>query len=108
MTDEKPLFDSQHPDFTAMPFEELMTTDCKDDKFNNALWSEQSERFNKLGIADAELLSQVDKYQDEIAARLKKLELKLHALIIMAEEYSDLKVPCKKQTLNEYLEDLIK
>ena len=87
------------PDFTAMHFEELMSTQHKpdNDKFNEALWSEKSNRLKKLGIADRDLFEDVSKYQDEIADRVNKLELKLSALITMAEENSHLKVPCKNR-----------
>lgn len=93
------------PDFKAMPFEELMSIDSKDDndKFNNALWTEQSERFKKLGIADAELLRQVDEFQDEINTRLHKIEDKFEQLVkLIDNESHGILVP--KQSLNQYLE----
>ncbi len=83
MTDEKPLFDSRHPDFTAMPFEELMTTQIKpnDGKFNQPLWQEQCERLKKFNLVSLAEFKGVDEYQDEIAARLTKLEDKFTRLL---------------------------
>jgi len=117
LTDEKPLFEPDKipkpiPDFKAMPFEELMTTECKDDndKFNQALWTEQSERFEQLGIADAELLRQVDTYQDEITERLIKLEDKFTRLLKLLDNKTGIHSPDSPLTITiqQYVEGEIK
>lgn len=102
------MTDEVIPDFKALDFEDLMTTDSKDgaDEFNDALWTEQEKRRELFNIADRERFENVDKYQDEIDKRLKTLETKFEALTRLIEKSGFAEVP--KRSLDQYLEDAIK
>lgn len=99
------MTDEVIPDFKALSFEELMTTDSKDDgeNFNDALWTEQSKRRELFNLAPADAFRNVDGCQDEIDKRLRKLEAKFKALTKLIDTASFVDVP--KRSLDQYLED---
>ena len=102
------MTDEVIPDFKALSFEELMTTDSKDDndEFNDALWTEQGKRRECFNIARADNLNDVDTYQDAMDNRLMILEAKFKALTELIDRAGFVDVP--KRSLDQYLEDATK
>lgn len=99
------MTDEVIPDFKALSFEELMTTDSitGNEEFNDALWMEQEKRRECFNIARADTLNDVEEYQDEIDKRLSKLETKFEALTKLIDTAGFVDVP--KRSLDQYLED---